>query len=140
MNADQAVDLCRYVSAACPQQKFDEFTPDVWLDLLEDVPFALARRAAVEVVKAQPFASPAEIRRVVGRMRTLTRRAVRRVARDRGLLVNVEAEADAAILSGRATFDGLDLLALEDQETRFYHQPAAELAEWIPARGWELEA
>lgn len=66
MNSQEAAALCRYTKACCPQQKFDEWTPDAWFDLLGDVPFQVAKAAVVEVAKRQPFVSPAEIRAQVG--------------------------------------------------------------------------
>ncbi|MFE0104533.1 hypothetical protein [Streptomyces sp. NPDC059009] len=61
MNPEEAVVLARYVRALCPQQRFDEYTPDAWHDLL--APFGLdeARQAAMRVARRQPFVSPAEI-------------------------------------------------------------------------------
>lgn len=67
-NAD-AVVLCRMAKAACPQQQFDQYTPDMWHELLGDLRFEDARMALVEVVKSQPFVSPAEIRDQVKRIR-----------------------------------------------------------------------
>lgn len=67
-NAD-AVVLCRMAKAACPQQQFDQYTPDMWHELLGDLRFVDAREALVEVVKSQPFVSPAEIRDQVKRVR-----------------------------------------------------------------------
>ncbi|MFE9855524.1 hypothetical protein [Streptomyces sp. NPDC005780] len=61
MTPDETVVLARYVRALCPQQKFDEYTPDAWHDVLGDWPLATARTAAAAVAKKQPFVSPAEI-------------------------------------------------------------------------------
>lgn len=65
MNPKEAVALTRYVRAMCPQQKFDEYTADVWHDLLTDYGLDEARAAAVVVGKRQPFVSPAEIITVI---------------------------------------------------------------------------
>lgn len=62
MNATEAATLCRAVKSVCPQQKFDEYTPDFWHPLLEDIAFEDAKRGLIEVAKRQPFVSPAEIR------------------------------------------------------------------------------
>lgn len=62
MNAQEAATLCRAAKSVCPQQKFDEYTPDFWHPLLEDIDFEDAKRALIEVAKRQPFVSPAEIR------------------------------------------------------------------------------
>ncbi|SFY52098.1 zinc finger domain-containing protein [Streptomyces sp. F-1] len=62
MTPDETVVLARYVRALCPQQKFDEYTPDAWHDVLGDLPLDAARTAAAAVARRQPFVSPAEIR------------------------------------------------------------------------------
>ncbi|MFS8200508.1 hypothetical protein ACLVWQ_17700 (plasmid) [Streptomyces sp. CWNU-52B] len=61
MTPDETVVLARYVRALCPQQKFDEYTPDAWHDVIGDYPLAAARAAAAAVARRQPFVSPAEI-------------------------------------------------------------------------------
>lgn len=58
---DETVVLARYVRALCPGQKFDEYTPDAWHDVLADFALADARAAAAVVARKQPFVSPAEI-------------------------------------------------------------------------------
>ncbi|MCW2768360.1 MAG: hypothetical protein JWO11_4319 [Nocardioides sp.] len=40
----------------------DEYTPDAWSDLLDDVPFDVAKAAVVRIAKRQPWVAPAEIR------------------------------------------------------------------------------
>jgi hypothetical protein len=69
MNHSEAVLLCRYVRAACPQQKLDEYTPDVWADLLASVRFEDARLAVTRLASNQPFVAPSEIRAEVKRIR-----------------------------------------------------------------------
>jgi hypothetical protein len=69
MTPDETVVLARYVRALCPQQKFDEYTPDAWHDVLGDYPLAAARRAAATVARRQPFISPAEIIEVIEQQR-----------------------------------------------------------------------
>lgn len=69
MTPNETVVLARYVRALCPQQKFDEYTPDAWHDVLGDYPLEAARRAAATVAKRQPFISPAEIIEVIERHR-----------------------------------------------------------------------
>lgn len=69
MNAQEAAVLCRACKAVCPQQKFDEMTPDFWHSLLDDVDFEAAKRALITVAKRQPFVSPSEIRAEVSRER-----------------------------------------------------------------------
>lgn len=61
MTPDETVVLARYVRALCPQQKFDEYTPDAWHDVLGEYRLDAARAAACRVAKKQPFVSPAEI-------------------------------------------------------------------------------
>ncbi|MFE3326847.1 hypothetical protein [Streptomyces sp. NPDC059176] len=61
MTPDETVVLARYVRALCPQQKFDEYTPDAWHDVLGEYRLDEARAAAARVAKKQPFVSPAEI-------------------------------------------------------------------------------
>jgi hypothetical protein len=69
MNAQEAAALCRFAKACCPQQKFDEFTPDAWCELLSDISLELAKDAVLAVARRQPFVSPSEIRAEVGRIR-----------------------------------------------------------------------
>ncbi|MFI0530276.1 hypothetical protein ACH3XX_09530 [Streptomyces scabiei] len=61
MNSQEATALCAYVHQLCPQQRFNEHTPDVWGDVL--APYALdeARAAVVTVASRQAFVAPAEI-------------------------------------------------------------------------------
>ncbi|MPY47085.1 zinc finger domain-containing protein [Streptomyces acidicola] len=61
MTPDETVVLARYVRALCPGQKFDEYTPDAWHDVLADFALTDARAAAAAVARKQPFVSPAEI-------------------------------------------------------------------------------
>jgi len=61
MTPEETVVLARYVRALCPGQKFDEYTPDAWHDVLADFALADARAAAAAVARKQPFVSPAEI-------------------------------------------------------------------------------
>lgn len=69
MTHEEAVILCRYVLACCPQQAIDEYTPDAWHDLLGDLSLADCRDAAAGVARRQPFVAPAEIRAEVRRIR-----------------------------------------------------------------------
>lgn len=69
MTPDETVILARYVRALCPQQKFDEFTPDAWHDVLGDYQLADARQAAARVAKRQPFVAPSEIVGEIGKIR-----------------------------------------------------------------------
>jgi hypothetical protein len=69
MNATEACALFRLVGAYCPAQKFDEYSPEAWTDLMSDVRFADAKEAARNLAKAQHFISPADVRREVRRIR-----------------------------------------------------------------------
>lgn len=69
MTPTEAVLLTRYVEACCPQQRFDEYTPDAWFDLLGDLDFDDCKEAAKSVARRQPFVAPAEIRAQVREMR-----------------------------------------------------------------------
>ena len=69
MNANEALLLCRYVKACCPQQAIDEYTPTAWADLLHDIRFEDAQAAVRAVAAKQPFVAPAEIRAEVARIR-----------------------------------------------------------------------
>ncbi|MFG3228156.1 hypothetical protein ACGF07_25690 [Kitasatospora sp. NPDC048194] len=70
MNPTETVILARYVRALCPQQKFDEYTPDAWYDLLGDYDLQDCKAAAVEIARRQPWVAPAEIITEVKRART----------------------------------------------------------------------
>lgn len=70
MNREEAVALCRYVKACCPQQAIDTYTPDAWHDLLGDLDLTDCRQAARIVAARQPFVSPSEIRAEVQRIRS----------------------------------------------------------------------
>lgn len=61
MTPAEAVILVRYVRALCPQQKFDEYTPDAWHDLLGHYDFDACKTAAVQLARRQPFIAPAEL-------------------------------------------------------------------------------
>lgn len=65
----QAVALCRFAKACCPQQQFDEYTPDAWGELLADLRFEDCKEALTRVARRQPFVSPAEIRAEVKKIR-----------------------------------------------------------------------
>src|SRR5690606_15935901 len=54
MTSEEAVILVAYVRACCPQQKFDEYTPDAWHDLLGDLTLNDCRAAARTIAQRQP--------------------------------------------------------------------------------------
>lgn len=74
MTPEEIVVLARYVRALCPQQKFDEYTPDAWHDVLGEYRLDEARAAAARVAKGQPFVSPSEIIDAIKRQREDTAR------------------------------------------------------------------
>jgi hypothetical protein len=58
---EEAVQIAEYVQAACPAQKFGEYTPDVWGEILAPYGVDEARAAVIAVARRQRFVSPAEI-------------------------------------------------------------------------------
>jgi hypothetical protein len=70
MTRSEAVLLCRFAKACCPQQAFDELTPDAWFELLRDLRFEDCKEAIVKVVRQKPFVSPSEIRSHISSVRT----------------------------------------------------------------------
>lgn len=69
MNVQECLTLTRAVAAICPAQKFDEWTPDAWRELLADLDFADARAAVFNLGRVQPFIPPCDIRSEVERIR-----------------------------------------------------------------------
>jgi hypothetical protein len=69
MNSQEAAMLCRYVRALCPQQKFDEYSPDAWHDILGSYALTDAREAAARVARRQPFVAPSEIADEISKIR-----------------------------------------------------------------------
>ncbi|GAA2946510.1 MULTISPECIES: zinc finger domain-containing protein [Streptomyces] len=61
MNSQEATLIAKYVASVCPQQRFNEHTPDVWGDILAPYAFDDARAAVITVAARQPFVAPAEI-------------------------------------------------------------------------------
>jgi len=69
VNADEALALCRYVKACCPQQAIDEYTPLAWAEHLADIPYVDAKEACRQITAKQPFVTIAEVLAVVKSMR-----------------------------------------------------------------------
>lgn len=69
MTNEETAVLCRYVRSLCPAQRFDEFTADVWHDLLRGYLLDEARTAAVAIASKQTFVSPGEIATEIKRAR-----------------------------------------------------------------------
>lgn len=71
MTPDETVALARYVRALCPAQRFDEYTPDAWHDLLHRYTRDEARAAAAAVAGRQAFVAPGEIATEIRRARAV---------------------------------------------------------------------
>jgi hypothetical protein len=53
VNAAETLSLVRMVRALCPSQKLDEFTPDAWAMVLDDVAYADAQAAVRSIYREQ---------------------------------------------------------------------------------------
>ncbi|MFG3085084.1 zinc finger domain-containing protein [Streptomyces parvulus] len=69
MTNEETAVLCRYVRSLCPAQRFDEYTADVWHDILRDYLLDEARAAAVAIASKQTFVAPGEIATEIKRTR-----------------------------------------------------------------------
>jgi hypothetical protein len=69
MNDDQVAALIRMVKALCPAQRFDEYTPDAWLLVLDDIPFEAAVAALKPLARSCRFIAPADIADEIRRQR-----------------------------------------------------------------------
>lgn len=69
--------MAKYIAACCPQQAIDEFTPDVWHDLLGAYSLGECHAAAKIVVSRQPFCAPSEIIAEVRKARAIAAAAER---------------------------------------------------------------
>lgn len=71
MNPSEAVMLTRYVRALCPHQKFDDYTPEAWLDVLGAYSLDDCRAAVKNIIgNGNAFVGVAEIITEVKRLRT----------------------------------------------------------------------
>ena len=61
MTEEEAIDLTEYVQAACPAQKFGEYTPDVWGEVLAPYSLDEARAAVIVLAGRLRFISPSDI-------------------------------------------------------------------------------
>ncbi|MFE0727904.1 hypothetical protein ACFW2X_06570 [Streptomyces antibioticus] len=61
MTEEEAIDLTEYVQAACPAQKFGEYTPDVWGEILAPYSLGEARAAVLVLAGRLRFIAPADI-------------------------------------------------------------------------------
>jgi hypothetical protein len=66
MIATETVALVRVIRGTWPSMRIDEFTPDAWHPLLEDIPGVLALGAVKSLAKvSSAYIAPADIRRWV---------------------------------------------------------------------------
>ncbi|MFG3090644.1 hypothetical protein ACGGAI_23770 [Streptomyces antibioticus] len=61
MTPKEAVLIAKYVATLCPQQKFNEFTPNAWGNVLAPYAFEEAQAAVDAVSSRQAFVAPSEI-------------------------------------------------------------------------------
>src|SRR5690348_3542330 len=67
MTLEEVVKLCRYVKGACPNQAFDEYTPEVWAEIIPDwLTLDDARQAVILLKRKQTYVDVSEIIRQAG--------------------------------------------------------------------------
>lgn len=95
MTPEETIVICRLVKAACPGQRFDEYTPDVWAPMLADIDYGAAEKAIVEVGKQQKWIAPSDI---IAEIRRTSRPAVpyHRPVRDVLAAIDAQIEAERA--------------------------------------------
>nr|WSZ97252.1 hypothetical protein OH820_17750 [Streptomyces sp. NBC_00857] len=71
MSPEETVMLAAYVHAQCPQQKFDEYTPDAWHDVL--YPYALAEARAAVVARVSGGAAFVAVGEIITEIRRARR-------------------------------------------------------------------
>lgn len=69
MSPDETLKLCRIARGMCPQQAFDEYTPDAWHLLLAEARLEDALMALTNLARRQPFVAPSEILAEVKKIR-----------------------------------------------------------------------
>jgi hypothetical protein len=113
--------LCRYVAAACPGQSWDEFTPDVWAEIIPpDFTLAECRSAVIALKRRQKWIDVSDILAEVRRDRRPAAEARRLSAilgggSYRGEVVPAEdARTRAALdrIRARTGYDGFELRAV----------------------------
>lgn len=64
MKRTEVAALVGYTSQLAPAQRFDEYTPDAWFDVLGDLPanYEQARQAVAAVAKREKWIAPSAIR------------------------------------------------------------------------------
>lgn len=110
MNMAETTALIRFISAACPAQKFDEYTADAWTTALEDIDASDAKEATIGLVREKPFIACSDIVTGVKALRTYRLKrfgdigiAPRQILDDATAWVQWERERREAIASGRLT-------------------------------------
>lgn len=68
MGPHELEQITRGIKALCPAQRWDEYTPDVWLEVLAQVPYQDAAAALGRLGGAQPWIGPADIKAEVTRV------------------------------------------------------------------------
>lgn len=61
MTPTEVTKLCALLAARCPQQRFEDGTPDAWHADLKDVPLADATEAVRRVTTRQPFCALSDL-------------------------------------------------------------------------------
>ena len=69
MTPGESILVTRFVQAACPHQKIDEYTPDVWHKLMSDLNYSDVLDALTNLGNHLSFIGPPEIRAEVRRIR-----------------------------------------------------------------------
>lgn len=69
MGPDELEQITRGIKALCPAQKWDEYTPDLWLGVLQRVRYADATVALERLAARQPWIGPSDIVREVSAIR-----------------------------------------------------------------------
>lgn len=77
MNRQETALIIRSVKALCPAQKFDEYTPDLWNEVLADTDFTDAKTAIITLRRSAAWIGPSEIDTEV---RTIRRRRLESIA------------------------------------------------------------
>lgn len=101
MKPTDVVVIVAFVAQMQPAQKFNDFTPDAWSEVLADVPADLdmARAAVVRLAKKQMWFTPGEVRTEI--LRALPPSALAAPAPERAIEWRAEAANQARIERNR---------------------------------------
>jgi len=69
VNQQEALTICRLARAASPAQAVDEYTPDLWFEVLRGFPYADARQAVIELAGEQEWLHVSHVRTRIKRIR-----------------------------------------------------------------------